>query len=294
MKMLITGINGFLAYNLRNYIIDNKKANLIYTDRNNVFENQNVIVGDLLNGEFVYHLIKEQKPDVIVNTVALPNILRCEEDYDLAYNINSKTAESIAKAANNFNCRLIHISTDHLFKGDCSFYKEDDDPCPVNNYGKTKFDAEQKVLSIHPNTVVVRTNFYGWSHKNHSQTFAEWLYDSLKNKKEITLFEDFYFTPIEVSYFSEALFEVIVSEFKGIIHIAGRERCSKFEFGKAMAQEFKLSMKNIKVSKMPDKMGIVRRQKDLSLSTEKFINTFSNKLPGIKEGLKRFRKQHRI
>ena len=289
-RLLITGSNGFLGNNLVNYFASNGYE-IFGTDLSGSPLNPNILYlkGDLTDPDFTDNLFDKVDPQIVINTVALVDMDLCEIDKHLAYRINVLTAENVAKSANKFGKRMIHISTDHFFCGDRSFYKEDDLPDPVNNYGKTKLEGEKKCLGCNPNTVVVRTNFYGWSHPRHKITFGEWMYESLARKKPVELFTDYYFTPIEVTALAAAIELVMESDYKGVINIAGAERCSKYEFGIAMAEVFDLDASSVKPIKMRPDSFKVKRQQDLSLSIEKFIGIFGMKLPNVKAGLLRFK-----
>ena len=54
--------------------------------------------------------------------------------------------------------RLIHLSTDIVFRGDRGGYREGDEPDPVNEYGRSKLEAERRVASLHPGATIVRTS----------------------------------------------------------------------------------------------------------------------------------------
>ena len=69
--------------------------------------------------------------------------------------------------------------------------------------------------------LIVRTNFYGWS-SGRKQTSAEWLHAALKTGQPITLFGDFFFTPIYIVDFVELLERLIETGYLGIIHLVGR------------------------------------------------------------------------
>jgi len=137
--------------------------------------------------------------------------------------------------------------------------------------------------------VIVRTNFYGWSPADHGNTFGEWLYEGLRDRQTMSLITDYYFTPIEVTYFVNALKVVAQSSFQGILNIAGTERCSKYDFGMAMAQQFGFQTDTIAPRKNSELPNRVERPLDISLSTEKFSSFFDFELPDVKTGLKAFR-----
>jgi dTDP-4-dehydrorhamnose reductase len=135
----------------------------------------------------------------------------------------------------------------------------------------------------------VRTNFFGWSPAGHGKTFGEWLYKSLKEQRPVRLITDYFFTPIEVSHFVAALKTVAESAYCGVINIAGTERCSKHDFGMAMAREFGFETGSVVPCTGAEMPGMVNRPRDLSLSTDKFTSLFGYRLPDVRQGLKTFR-----
>lgn len=289
MKVLIAGANGFLGSNLINYYKGIHGCNLVTTSRKKPFDGSVPnITGDLLNLDFVKHLFDEEKPDFVINTVSLANVDECEEKPDFAREVVVETARNVSFAAAEFGIKHVYISTDHLYDGSKNFYSEEDTVYPVNNYGRLKLEAENVSLGINPNTIIVRTNFFGWSPPDHMKTFGEWVYSNLLDNKPMTLFTDYYFTPIEVSYLSEILHRVILGGYIGIINIAGTERCSKFDFGITLAKMGGFDHSLITGSRMDLKSFKVRRPGDLSLSTYKLQNELDIKAPDLSEGIKRF------
>lgn len=290
-KILITGSRGFLGSNLIHFLSGNKKYKMFSTSRSGdqgVQKNKRFFQGDLLDKSFFNELIATIEPDIVINTVSLVNVDLCEEKPALAEKIIVDTARNLAESLSKQDCRFIHISTDQLFDGQKMMYSEDDLPAPVNIYGTMKLKAENTVRHLVPGAAIIRTNFFGWSPRYHPPTFAEWIFNSLRDKTPITLFTDLYFCPIEVSYFIEALDLVMVSEFGGIINIVGSERCSKYEFGMALALKFGFDTSTITPSKMQPDSFKARRQSDLSLSIRKYEHVFSRTTPGLEENLSRF------
>ncbi|SDF57542.1 dTDP-4-dehydrorhamnose reductase [Methanolobus vulcani] len=291
MKILITGSNGFLGSNLVSYFMKKNRYEIYCTSRNPLkVRNSNTIYGDLREISFVKNLFEQIKPDVVINTVSLVDLDLCEENPSLAYDLTVKTGRNIAQCASEYNSRLAYISTDHLFDGNKSMYTEKEKTNPVNQYGKMKFEAENVSCKYNEDTIVIRTNFFGWSHINHPDTFGEWVYKSLKSKKAINLFTDYYFTPIEVTYLAEAIEKAIEKDITGVLNIVGSQRCSKYEFGMKLADLAGMDKSLINPCSLND--GIMtlktKRQQDLSMSSEKYKALFGHSLPDLNENILRF------
>lgn len=294
-KILIAGSNGFLGSNLVRYFSRIPDFQVYATSHrpNEISGITEFYRGDLLDDSFVETIFAKIRPDIVINTVSLVNLDLCEEQPSLSHQTTVVTAENIAKAAQRQESRLIYISTDHLFEGTRQLYTEEDVPSPINVYGRTKRIAEEKCLLFSRSPSIIRTNFFGWSPAGHVQTFGEWVYSSLIEQKPMNLFNDYYFTPIEVTCLAMALEEVIRSSFSGILNIVGSERCSKYKFGMELASVFGLDPSPIHECTVSTAMFRAPRQKDLSLSTRKFSEVFHHDLPGLRESLVRFRETRR-
>lgn len=290
-RLLITGSNGFLGSNLIRFFSANREYHVFATSQRDStcdLPENSFQQGDLSDPAFVQDLFSTIKPDLVINTVSLVNVDLCEEQPELAKKITVDTAHNVARASCREGSRLIYISTDHLFDGKKACYSEEDLPAPVNTYGKTKLMAEATTQQLLSDSVIIRTNFFGWSPRGHIQTFGEWVYSNLEQKRPMTLFTNYYFSPIEVHYLSEAIDLVLKSDFSGIVNIAGSERCSKFEFGLRLARLTGYDASIITPAEVSGTSFKAPRQPDLSLSVTKFENRYQVKSPGLDACLRRF------
>ncbi len=282
MRILITGSTGFLGSNLSCYFSGCGYDVIGSSRREMKFDFENY-VGDLTDRKFTDRLVSSSSPDVIINTVSLANVDECERDPEYAYRIVVETAENIATSAAEYGAGLIYISTDHLYDGKGSLYREDEELNPINEYGRLKKLAEDATRSAYPDSTIARTNFFGWSPPWHATTFGEWLYENLKEQNEMNLFTDYYFTPIEVSLLAGILEKLLYTDFTGTINVAGADRCSKYEFGMKMAELGNFDNSCIHSSTLAESGLASKRPGDLSLSTVKLSSLLKIKPPGLEE-----------
>lgn len=136
----------------------------------------------------------------------------------------------MAQAAQAAGARLIHMSSDALFDGEHrSGYSESDPPSPITPYGAAKARAEALVVAACPQAALVRTSLiYGFAPIDSHTRFVLEIADGSRNDR---LFTDEYRCPIFVEDLAAALFELALSDFSGLINIAGVERLSRYEFG---------------------------------------------------------------
>lgn len=80
-----------------------------------------------------------------------------------AWKTNVEGAHNIALACTNVGAKLVYISTDYIFDGEKGNYKEIDKANPINYYGLTKLEGENRAISHYQNYTILRTSvLYGW------------------------------------------------------------------------------------------------------------------------------------
>lgn len=232
------------------------------------------------------------KPDLVVHAVGMTSIEQCEANPGLARHANVVLAENVARVCANFGIALAHISTDHLFTGSEPMVQENHPVSPLNVYGKTKAEAEQCVLREHPHALVIRTNFYGWG-PAYRRSFSDFIFDSLRVGKPVSLFRDVYYTPILIESLVQAVHELIDRKSSGIFHVVGDDRVSKYEFGIGLAKVFEFDPKLIQPINLDSIPKLVARPKDMSLSNRLACQTLGRNLGSIQEQLCGLRQQSR-
>jgi dTDP-4-dehydrorhamnose reductase len=138
-------------------------------------------------------------------------------------------AVNVARAAARIGARLIHLSTDVVFDGEKGApYVEEDEPTPVTAYGRDKADAEPAVRDAHPEALVVRSSLmYGGAEPGrHERTAAD---------PESVFFTDELRSPVHVGDLAGALLELAGGEHSGILHVAGADALSRYDFARLLA-----------------------------------------------------------
>lgn len=211
------------------------------------------------------------RPDLVIHCAGLANVEVCEADPAFAHHVNVVLSENVANACKEQGIPLVYISTDHLFPGKKPLVTEEEMPDPVNVYGRTKWEGEQRILAVADQNLAIRTNFYGWG-PSYRQSFSDMIIDSIRNGKEVRLFDDFFYTPILIEELALSVMELVAMGATGIFHVTGQERISKYQFGERLAQQFGLDTSLIKVSRFSDRHDLVQRPSDLSLSNKKLVS----------------------
>lgn len=245
---------------------------------------------DLESVDQLVRTFETVQPQVVIHTAGFTNVEGCEAKPDLAHHINVELAATIAQACAKLELPLVHISTDHLFSGEESLVDETQPVVPKNVYGRTKAEAEFRVLEAHAQALVIRTNFYGWG-PSYRRSFSDVVIESLRSGKELNLFKDVFYTPILIEAATQVVHDLIKLKVSGIFHVVGDERITKYEFGLKVAEEFNLDPRLIKPGFLTNQVALVQRPHDMSLSNQKTCNLLGRKLGGVYEHIARLHQQ---
>lgn len=173
----------------------------------------------------------EARPaSLVINAAAITSLGACETDPGLADRINARASAIMAEACRSSATPFVQVSTDHYFTGDGAVLHDEDAPvCLVNEYARTKFAGEQMTLA-YEGTLAVRTNFTGVRGWPDQPTFLEWAMDSLKARKQLSLFDDYFTSTIDADGLAVAIYELAAKDVRGLMNVASREAASKEAF----------------------------------------------------------------
>ena len=289
MRLFITGVSGLLGLNLAWQLRDQFEITGAYLSHPVSVPGCRMLRLDMTSLLEAQEIIESAQPDVVINTVALTDVDRCESDPALAKLLNQKTALNAAQAASRTSAKLVHISTDHLFDGTKAWTTEVDDPSPLNTYAKTKYEGELSVREFCPKGLIVRTNFFGWG-TSHRASFSDWVVRSLEDGRPLNMFTDSYFTPILVNDFIALVIRLVHSGVSGVINVGGADRVSKHEFALELARTFGLPTDRITPVSMDSHDFKAVRPRDMSLSSHRAESLLDTKMPTLSESLIRLKK----
>jgi dTDP-4-dehydrorhamnose reductase len=112
---------------------------------------------DVLDAAAVQACVREVAPAACVLSSAMTNVERCETEPAEAEAANARAPGVVAAACKRAGARLLYLSTEYVFDGTSGPYREEDPPCPVSAYGRTKLEGERRVLAADPGNLAVRT-----------------------------------------------------------------------------------------------------------------------------------------
>ena len=147
MKILVLGGSGLIG----NFFIHNSINHEIITTFNKTKINASNAISKKINlpedWAKLQDLILEEKPDVVLNSMAFSNIDFCEINKEEVYALHVKITEKITALCSKINSKIVFLSTDYVFDGKKGNYTENDETNPINYYGHSK-DLAEKILRI--------------------------------------------------------------------------------------------------------------------------------------------------
>ena len=252
------------------------------TDKDNFTNNpvKNFMNFDLVS-ESYDALMNWAKPDVIIHCAAITNVDYCEDNPEQAMEVNAESVNKFLKYGSD--ARLIFISSDAVFPDGIHMATEKDQTTPENIYGKTKETGEKYINNALGSHLAIRTTIVGKNINPSYQGFVEWIVNTVKNGKEITLFEDVLFTPITTWHLANELEWIMEHDVSGVIHIVGQESISKYEFGKKICEKLELDTKLIRKGSMDSIKFNAKRSKDQTMDSSYYYSISNRSLPSTDE-----------
>lgn len=274
-KILLTGKDGQVGWELQHTLAHLGQVHAL--DRNAL---------DLQHPDKLRSIIRDYKPDLIVNAAAYTAVDKAESDLDVAQAINVTAPGIMAEEAKKIGAVFVHYSTDYVFDGTSSKpYLEADPTNPLNAYGRTKLEGEKAVQAVDGKYLIFRTSWvYGMRGKNFLLTMLR-----LANEKDsLRIVQDQIGAPTWSRLISETTAEILsLKDVKGIFNLTSSGSTSWLGFAEAIFELYPNA-------KAPILQGIstaeyplpAMRPKYSVLSHDKIKSTFNLVLPNWKESLK--------
>ena len=237
MRIFVTGGSGQLGNELRRCLED-MSAEIgpipsCYVDAEIDCVDYDVL--DIADAHAVHKWFQSCAPyDLVINCAAVTNVDGCEADEASAYRVNATGAENIAREAEKYGAKFVHVSTDYVFPGTDSEPRVEMDAIgPISAYGRTKWAGECLAASVCERHFIVRTAWlYGYVGKNFVKTMRA--LGSSCNR--ITVVGDQFGNPTSANDLAYEILKVAVTENYGTYHCTNGGTCSWAEFAQAIME----------------------------------------------------------
>ncbi len=216
IKTLIFGAGGMLGTELCHVFSDAfklKHADIDIRDREKVIEH-----------------IKKNRPDVVINAAAYTAVDDCEDNKELAFEVNGGAPGYIAEGCSDVGSVLIHYSTDYIFDGSKKEYFESDTPNPINVYGQSKLMGEKNIMKNLDNFRIIRTS---WLYGAHGRNFVDTMLKLSKEMDRVKVVNDQFGKPTYAVDLARQTKEIIGLA-PGVYHVTNEGVCSWYEFASAI------------------------------------------------------------
>jgi dTDP-4-dehydrorhamnose reductase len=292
--ILITGVSGFLGWNLARQLKSQYRIYGTYLDHQMFLPGVETLAFDLSQLSKIPKLCETVRPNVIIHTAAHSTPDYCELHHKEALTLNTFATRELAKAAGRLGSRLIYTSTDFVFNGEKGNYSEADDPAPINYYGKTKFLGELEIMNHSGNYATLRiATLYGRGNGLRLNFFEKFEQDASAGTK-LQCIVDQYRTLLFVDDAVLAISQVVKDRYlKGLFHLGGPEKINRYEFAEKFCSAAGLPRELLQGIQLADVGFAAPRPRDCSLNSSKIRKALNLTLTPIDAALGKLLAQRR-
>lgn len=294
-KIFLTGGMSLLGKAIATQIPLGWRIILAEHKNKNVFplqKNVTTVSLDITDPNQVSTLISQHKPQIIIHAAALSNVDYCQTHPKQTLLVNVSGTQNVVNVCEKLRIPLFFISTNAVFGGTSpptDGYSEEDEPNPVNFYGKSKYDGEKIVNSSTLPWIIIRLiTMYGWPPPGARQNPATWVLEKLANGEKLKVVNDIQLNPLYNHDAAQIIWAIIQNgRAKNIYHVAGSEIVNRYQWAVETAKVF--SFDPSLISPVPSSffdLKIAPRPQQTIYSIEKIKREFGITPQGIKSGLK--------
>ncbi len=184
---------------------------------------------DVTNAADIARALLKLRPWAVVNAAGYAPIDEAETNQDACWRLNTVAAEALAAAAAAFSTRLLWFSTDLVFDGGKNApYVESDPAAPLNEYGRSKAAAEQRVTRQYAEALIIRTSaFFSPDAPGNFLTRA---LREISGSRKIASAVDVVVSPTYVPHLADHALDLLIDGERGVWHLANRGAVSWAEF----------------------------------------------------------------
>jgi len=216
MRVLVTGASGQLGRALQASLRAHETIALGHAQL------------DITDAAAARRAIADAHPQVVLHSAAWTDTTGCERDPERAMLVNGEGARKIAEACHEAGAAMLYVSTNEVFDGEKgSPYVEDDEPNPINAYGRSKLAGEIAVRETLPEHYIVRTS---WVYGPGRVSFPEKILLNAAEQKKLRVVTDEIASPTWTNDLAEAITLLIDTGEYGTYHLAGEGECSRAEW----------------------------------------------------------------
>lgn len=304
MKVIVTGVNGQLGYDVVNELLFRDHIPLgtdITAEYSGIKDDSHIETIeyyplDITKEKDVHDMFFRLKPDAVIHCAAWTAVDAAEDEENHAKVdlINHIGTEYIAKASKNVDAKLIYISTDYVFSGEGDRPWEAEDKCfePCNIYGQSKLDGERAVSDNIEKFFIVRT---AWVFGLNGSNFIKTMINVGRKYDTVRVVNDQIGTPTYTHDLSKLLVDMIETDKYGCYHATNEGGyISWYEFCLEIYRQYGLDTKVIPVTTEEYGLSKAKRPYNSRLDKSKLIENGFKPLPDWKDAVSRYLKEAKL
>lgn len=276
MKILVTGAKGQLGFDVMKQL-DTLGFEAVGVDLPEL---------DITDFSAVEECFEKVKPDAVIHCAAFTNVDLAETEREICGKVNADGTLNITRCANEYDAKMMYISTDYVFdgKGDIPF-EVDSPKAPCNFYGESKLAGENAVINGCSKYFIVRISWvFGVNGKN----FVKTMLRLSEDREKLTVVNDQIGSPTYTPDLAKLLCEMIQTEKYGVYHATNEGFCSWAEFAKEIMNVSGASTEIIPITSAEYKANVAVRPLNSRLSKSALDEAGFSRLPTWHDALKRF------
>jgi len=269
-RLLVTGISGFLGNCLAG--LDQQDWQIYGLYHSNAIEHPAIKTFqiNLTQQTDLENIFNTIQPDAVLHLAALSNANFVEVNQAVSEIVNVKVTIDLVELSKSRGIPFVFASSDLVFGGKNAPYDEEARLDPVSIYGQQKVQAEKEIVERYPDAIIARCPvMYGMP--KWGNTFMKSWVNNLKEGKNVYAFTDEFRTKVSGNTAIKGMLLLLQKYKKGIWHLGGTERMSRYDFAIKMADAFELPKDLVKASLQADVQMAAARPADVSLDSSKAI-----------------------
>jgi dTDP-4-dehydrorhamnose reductase len=185
------------------------------------------------------------EPWAVVNAAGWVRIDEAERDPDGCRRANVEGAVALAEACAALDLPLVSFSSDQVFDGRGERPLVESDPtAPLNAYGRSKAEMEQRLLALDARNLIVRTAAFFSPFDRHN--FADQVARRLARGEDVVAASDQVISPTYVPDLVETTLDLLIDGDAGLRHLTNAGALSWYDFAVAVAEALGLDVARIR------------------------------------------------
>ena len=282
-KILLTGVNGQVGHALKTKLTEYE---VIALSREQL---------DLTKIHDIRRVVREIKPNVIINPAAYTAVDKAESEPELAFAINATAPQILAEETARLGAALIHFSTDYVYDGTKKIpYVENDEINPVSVYGKSKLAGEVAIRAVGLPHLILRTS---WVYGAYGKNFLKTILRLAAERDMLRIVGDQVGAPTSSESIANAVVQLVAvwkptqENQTGIYHLTNKGETSWYGFSCEIVNQYnvlmsgkdwpalKVNVKNIAAITTADYPTPAARPANSRLNNAKLKQVFDVELP---------------